>query len=94
MCTALPLDAISPPTKFHNYSKYSFGDMLKTKKSIKTKGHNSKLRQARVKVHVHCTSPLMRSIHPQNFTTIASIVLEICTGQISSMKKEKKNKGP
>ena len=27
MCTALPLDDIYPPTKFHNHSKYSFGDM-------------------------------------------------------------------
>ena len=31
MCTALPLDEIYPPTKFHNHSKYSFGDMLQTK---------------------------------------------------------------
>ena len=65
-------------------------------KKKKSKGNNSKLRQARVKVHVHSTSPLMRSIHPQNFTTIASLVLEICSGQNSSMKKfkyEKKTKG-
>ena len=34
-------------------------------------------------------SPLMRSIHPQNFITIASIVLEICSGQNSSMKINK-----
>ena len=34
-------------------------------------------------------SPLMRSIHPQNFKTIASIVLEICSGQNSSMKINK-----
>ena len=34
-------------------------------------------------------SPLMRSIHPKNFTTIASIVLEICSGQNSSMKINK-----
>ena len=34
-------------------------------------------------------SPLMRSIHPQNFITIASIVLEICPGQNSSMKINK-----
>ena len=26
-------------------------------------------------------SSLMRSIHPQNFITVASIVLEICSGQ-------------
>ena len=31
-------------------------------------------------------SPLMRTIHPQNFITIASIVLEVCSGQNSSMK--------
>ena len=29
--TALPLDEIYPPTKFHNHSYYSFGDMLRTK---------------------------------------------------------------
>ena len=34
-------------------------------------------------------SPLMISIHPQNFITIASIVLEICSGQNSSMKINK-----
>ena len=34
-------------------------------------------------------SPLMRSIHPQNFITIASIVLEICSGQNSIMKINK-----
>ena len=34
-------------------------------------------------------SPLMRSIHPQNFITIATIVLEICSGQNSSMKINK-----
>ena len=34
-------------------------------------------------------SPLMRSIHPQNFITTASIVLEICSGQNSSMKINK-----
>ena len=31
MCIALPLDEIYPPTKFHNHSKYSFGDTLQTK---------------------------------------------------------------
>ena len=33
--------------------------------------------------------PLMRSIHPQNFITLASIVLEICSRQNSSMKINK-----
>ena len=31
MCTALPLDEIYPPTKFHNHSFYSHGDMHLTK---------------------------------------------------------------
>ena len=31
MCTALPLDEIYLPTKFHNHSYYSFGDKLWTK---------------------------------------------------------------
>ena len=34
-------------------------------------------------------SPLMRSIQPQNFITIVSTVLEICSGQNSSMKINK-----
>ena len=31
ICTALPLDEIYPPTKFHNHSWYSFGDKHRTK---------------------------------------------------------------
>ena len=31
----------------------------------------------------------MRSIHPKNFITIAITVLEICTGQKSSLKVNK-----
>ena len=34
-------------------------------------------------------SPLMRSIHPKNVITLASIVLEICSGQNSSIKINK-----
>ena len=60
MCTALPLDEIYPPTKFHNHSFYSLGDMHQTKfkyEKKKKKGNNSKTKQARVTVHVHCTPP-------------------------------------
>ena len=35
MCTALPLDEVYPPTKFHNYSKYSFGECAGQKSSMK-----------------------------------------------------------
>ena len=31
LCTALPLDEIYPPMKFHNPSKYNFGDIHRTK---------------------------------------------------------------
>ena len=59
MCTALPLDEIYPPTKFHNYSLFSLRDMprKKSKYKKKTKDNNSKIKQARVTVHMHCTPP-------------------------------------
>ena len=63
--------------------------------SMKIKSNNSKFKQARVKVHVHCKPPpplLDEIYHPQNFITIASIVLEICTGQNSSLKIKKGQK--
>ena len=37
MCTALPLDEIYPPTRFHNHSFYSLGDMHETKLKYKKK---------------------------------------------------------
>ena len=37
MCTALPLDEIYPPTKFHNHSNYSFRDMHRTKVKFESK---------------------------------------------------------
>ena len=42
MYTALPLDEIYPPTKFHNHSLFSLRDMhqKKSKYKKKTKGNN------------------------------------------------------
>ena len=60
MCTALPLDEIYPPTKFHNHSNYSFGDMHRTKVNYENKQRaitKKKEKQTRVMVHVHCTLP-------------------------------------
>ena len=37
MCTALNFGEIYPPTKFHNHSKYSFGDMHRTKVKYESK---------------------------------------------------------
>ena len=40
MCIALPLDEIYPPTKFHNHSLYSVGDMHRTKFKYEKKKKN------------------------------------------------------
>ena len=57
MCTALPLDEIYPPTKFHNHSYYSLGDMHRTKFKYENKQRaiTQKSSKARLMVHVHCT---------------------------------------
>ena len=57
--------------------KVNKGQSLKKKKANKSYGPCA----------LH--SPLMRSIHPQNFITIASIIFEIRSGQNSSMKINK-----
>ena len=49
----------------------------------------TKKKETRVYGSCALHSHLIRSIHPQNFITIASIVLEICSGQNSSMKINK-----
>ena len=92
MCTALPLDEIYPPIKFHNHSWYSFGDMLLTKVKYENKQMAiTKKKKKANKSYGSCVlhSRLMRSIHPKSFLTIAGIVLEICSGQNSSMKINK-----
>ena len=90
-CIALPLDEIYPPTKFHNHSNYSFGDMHQTKVKFESKQRAIIKKKKANNCYGSCAlhSPLMRSINPQNFITIASIVLEICTRQKSSMKINK-----
>ena len=91
ICTAPPLDEIYPPTKFHNHSNYSFGDMHRTKVKFESKQRAITKKKKANKTYGTCAlhSPLMRSIHPQNSITIVSIVLEICSGQNSSMKINK-----
>ena len=91
MCAALPLDDIYPPTKFHNHSNYSFGDMHRTKVKFESKQRAITKKKKTNKSYGSCVlhSPLIRSIHPQNSITIVSTVLEICSGQNSSMKINK-----
>ena len=89
MCTTLPLDEIYQSTKFHNHSYYSFGDRHRTKVKFESK-QRAITEKKQQELCFMCTAlPLMRSIHPQNFITIASVVLEICSGQNSSMKINK-----
>ena len=58
LCTALPLDVIYPPMKFHDPSWYSLEICSRQNSSMKkTKGNNSKIKQARVMIPVHCTPP-------------------------------------
>ena len=91
MCTALPLDKIYPLAKFHNHSNYSFGDMHLAKVKFESKQRAITKNKKANKSYGSCAlhSPLMRSIHQQNFITIVSTVLEICSGQNSSMKINK-----
>ena len=80
MCTALPLDEIYPPTKFHNHSKYSFGDMLRTKikyentqkainenLSMKKKKKNQRAiteKLSKQELRFMCTALLLDEIYP------------------------------
>ena len=91
MCTALPLHEIYQATKFHNHSNYNFGDMHRKKVKFESKQEQSLKKKKANKSYGSCAlhSPLMRSIHPQNFITIVSTVLEIGSGQNSSMKINK-----
>ena len=91
MCTALPLDEINPTTKYHNHSKYTFGDMHRTKIKYESKRRAITKKKGKQELWFMCTAlPLMRSIHPKNFITIASIVLELCSRQNSSMNLKKR----
>ena len=89
MCTALPLDEIYPPTKFHNHSSFNLRDMHRKKSKYKKKQRAITQKLSKTYGSYALYSPLIRSIHPQNFITIASIVFEICTRKNSSMKVNK-----
>ena len=91
ICTALPLDKIYPPTKFHNHTLYRLGDMHWTKFKYEKKNQRAiTQRLSKQELQFMCTAlPLDEIYPPTNFITIASVVLEICTGQKSSMKVNK-----
>ena len=68
MCTALPLDEIYPPTKFYNYSKYSFGDMLQTKFKYENKQRAITQKLSKQELCFVCTAlPLDEIYRPTKF---------------------------
>ena len=64
MCTALPLDEIYPPTKFHNHIKYSFGDMLQTKFKYEYKQKAITQKLSKQELRFMCTALPLDEIYP------------------------------
>ena len=64
MCTALPLDAIYPPTKFHNHSLYSLGDMHRTKFKYGKKQRAITQRLSKQELQFICTALPLDEIYP------------------------------
>ena len=94
MCTALPLNEIYPPTKFHNHSKYSLRDVHWTKFKYEKKKKKTQRaitqKLSKQELQFMCIALLLDEIYPPtNFITIASIVLEMSSGQNSSMTKQR-----
>ena len=65
MCTALPLDEIYPPTKFHNHSNYSFGDMQRTKVKYESKQRAiTKKKKSKQELPFMCSALPLEEIYP------------------------------
>ena len=70
MCTALPLDEIYPPIKFHNHSNYSFGNMHRTKVKFEskqraiTKKKQKQKQKANKELWFMCTALPLDAIYP------------------------------
>ena len=64
MSNALPLDEIYPPTKFHNHSKYSFGDMLRTKFKYENKQKTITQKLSKQELQFMCTALPLDEIYP------------------------------
>ena len=60
----IPLDEIYPPTKFHNHSKYSFGDMLKTKFKYEYKQRAITQKLSKQELWFMCTALPLDEIYP------------------------------
>ena len=64
ICTALPLDEIYPPTKFHNHIKYSFGDMHQTKFKYESKQRAIAQIISKQELQFMCTALPLDEIYP------------------------------
>ena len=64
MCRAFPLDEIYPPTKFHNHSKYSFGDMHRTKFKYESKQRAITQKLSKDELQFMCTALPLDEIYP------------------------------
>ena len=64
MCTALPINEIYPSTKFHNHSKYSFGDMLRTKFKYENKQRAVTKKLSKQELWFMCTPLPLDEIYP------------------------------
>ena len=67
MCTALPLDEIHPHTKFHNHSKYSFGDMHRTKLKFESKERAITQKISKQELRFMCTALPLEVYPPTKF---------------------------
>ena len=63
-CTALPLDEIYPPTKFHNHSLYRFGDTLWTKFKYENKQRTLTKKLSKRELWFLCTALPLDEIYP------------------------------
>ena len=64
MCTALSLDEIYPPTKFHNHTLYSFEDMLRTKFKYENKQRAITKKLSNQELQFMCTALPLDEIYP------------------------------
>ena len=64
LCIALPLNEIYPPTKFHNYSRYSFGDMHRTKFKYENKQRAKTQNLNKQELRFMCNALRLDQIYP------------------------------
>ena len=64
LCTALPLDKIYIPTKFHNHSYCSFRDMLRTKFNYENKQRAITQKLSKRELWFLCTALRLDEIYP------------------------------